>query len=108
MLNTIAISFIVKNFVKRLRKNHIQDILKIGNFKLRNSMSFFHSFQLGSMLVLPASTSKAGDIILSTFVSLESSLILNHSLNQATKYRQSVRVIQKRWKLKYSARLRML
>lgn len=70
MLNTIAVSSIVKSFVKRLRKNHIQDILKIGNFKVRNSMSIFHSYQLGSMLVLPASTSKAGGIILSTFISL--------------------------------------
>lgn len=108
MLNTIKVSYIVKKYVQKLRKDHIQDILKIGNFKVRNQMSFFHSFQLSSILVLPRSASKATDIIFSTFTTLEPSLVLNHSLNQAAKYRQAVRVIQKRWKLKYFARLQML
>jgi len=40
--------------------------------------------------------------------SLEPALILNHALNQATKYRAAVRLIQKRWMLKYKARLAML
>lgn len=71
-------------------------------------MSIYQIFQVGSIFVLPQSTSKSASIMFSTFQTLEPALVLNHSLNQASKYRQAVRIIQKNWKIKYINRLIML
>ena len=71
-------------------------------------MSCFHMFQAVSKIVQPIQQSKSAELIFSAFTSLEPALILNYSLNQSSRYRQSCRVIQKRWILKYRARMYML
>ena len=47
-------------------------------------------------------------MLLDSLLYLRPILFLNSSLNQATKYRRSLRILQRRWLIKYRARLEML
>lgn len=100
--------YLIKKFSKGLRKKYIKNILLVGNFKARNQMSCLHLFQMASKMVEPVSKKKGAELIFLAFTSLEPALVLNHSLNQSSRYRQSCRVIQRRWILKYRARVAML
>ena len=71
-------------------------------------MSCFHMFQVAAKIVQPIQQCKSAELIFSAFTSLEPALILNYSLNQSSRYRKSCRVIQRRWILKYRARMYML
>ncbi len=80
----------------------------IGNFKARNQMSCLHLFQLAARIVQPMQKRKGAELIFAAFKDLQPALILNHSLNKSSNYRQKCRIIQRRWILKYRARVAML
>lgn len=78
---------------------------QIRSFKTRNQMNCFQMFQLTAKIVLPSCKLNGAKLVFAAFTDLYSPLMLNHSLNQATKFRQSVRQIQRSWLTKYNARL---
>lgn len=71
-------------------------------------MDCFHLMQLGAKIVQPVCRAKGAKLIYEALEDLEPALILNHALNQATKYRTAVRLVQRRWLSKYNNRLAML
>lgn len=71
-------------------------------------MSCLHILQLTTVSLSCESKKTAADVLFSAFKILEPGLIINHALNSSSNYRNFCRVVQRRWRLKFTSRMQML
>ena len=108
MNSAFQVRYLTKKFSKAMKKQRQQSLKALPRFTDRNYVSVFHILSMECKVLHEQSLVSATDTILSTAELLKSGLVLNFALNSASKYRRAVRIIQRRWLIKYRARLQMM
>lgn len=91
-----------------MKKQHSVNVNTIPRFTDRNSFPIKHFILMNAKITHEESTIKSLSIIMLCVKELTPGLIINTLFEKAKDYRRKVRIIQRKWLIKYKARMTML